>query len=783
VVSLRVMRRLSLVLGPLFAVLLIAGTAAAVSPSPEAVVHTTPGTAAIGTDQVALPAGAPVRPLSSTASLSVTFTLENPHAAALASFLEQVQHPGSPVYHHFLTFPEFEAKFAPPTSEVQSVESTLSSAGGREISSAADRSSVSAVFPAASLEKLLGISLVQYGSAAGLTLYTAVGAVSLPTGLADDVRGVDGLSDLATAELASEGVSSTLEARAGLGSYSEFAHDNQSGENWYVGSDYTQEYGATQLFPGTGSVLNATYPRSVAIATLLVSAYNSTLNQNLPPWDPAVIHTYFNDTLGPGWPISNVTGVPVLVNTVVPPLPGSYGSENDSTSYETENSLDLEMAGSLAPGASLYNFYFAASVLTGSTTNGDAADYFATALAEALAYPYSPQHLTVVSCSFGLPDLDDTAWDAALATAAATGVTVVASSGDQGNAPDSATGRSDGQWPVWPASDAQQGFGAVSVGGVSLSLSGTPSSYYNGASLNLTFDPDDGTISGDSAWYDASSPGGIVAGTEGGVSTVFPEPLWEFHSAAEPNIVNVTIQQGTSMLGRSGPDLAMPGNTTIATVAADGSGNIYFSVLEGTSIAAPVLAGLLADVIAVENNGSSGSWTSLGFFDPEIYQFASYFATHPGAAGDPFLDVTTGHNYVFSAGPGWDGTTGWGMVEAPLLLSALHNSTLLSYVYAGPTPGLPTGLSSPSGTIPWPVIFAIFGVGIAVAIVLVVIAARPSRSQSKPPTVPIGAQGSGTLANGVPGLPGSYPGATYLCPYCGGIRSAEPVRCPQCGAL
>jgi hypothetical protein len=593
---------------------------------------------------------------------------------------------------------------------------------------------------------------------------------------------VGGLSDVVTAELAAEGVSSTLSARTNPRTLAEFAHDNISGANWYVGSDYTQEYGATELFPGAGSLPNATYPRSVAIATLLVSAYNLTLGENLPPWDPAVIDAYFNGTLAPGWPVSNLTGVPVPINGVIPPLPGSYGNANDSTAYETENSLDLEMAGSLAPGASLYNFYFAASVLTGSATNGDAADYFAAALAEALAYPYSPQHLSVVSLSFGLPDLDATAWDAALETAAATGVTVVAASGDQGNAPDSLTGRSDGPWPVWPASDATDAFGAVSVGGVSLSLSGTPSSYFNGTALNLSYDPHDGGISSYSAWYESSGTGGQVAGTEGGVSTVFSEPAWQFQSAAESQIVNVTLQQGASTLGRSGPDVAMPGNATIATVAADASGNVYFSVLEGTSIAAPVLAGLLADVLAVENNGSTSSWTPLGFFDPVIYRFASYFATHPGATGDPFVDVTSGHNYVFSAGPGWDATTGWGMVEAPQLLSALRNSTLLNYIYTGPTPGLPTGSSSATGTIPWPVIFAIFGVGIVVAIVLVVVAGRPSRPKS-PPAVPWGAQGSGAHPNGVPGSPGSYPGATYLCPYCGAIRPAEPVRCPQCGAL
>src|SRR5208283_5881049 len=168
-----------------------------------------------------------------------------------------------------------------------------------------------------------------------------------------------------------------------------------------------------------------------------------------------------------------------------------------------ENSLDLEMAGSLAPGASVYNFYFAASLLTGSGTYGDAADYLAADLAQALSYSYAPARLATVSCSFGLPDLNDPAWNAELLTAAATGVTIVAASGDQGNAPDSLTGRSDGQWPIWPATDATNTSGSISVGGVSLGLSGSPNAFYNGTGgLNLTYDGADGGISSMSAWYD-----------------------------------------------------------------------------------------------------------------------------------------------------------------------------------------------------------------------------------------------------------------------------------------
>src|SRR5208282_5627582 len=251
--------------------------------------------------------------------------------------------------------------------------------------------------------------------------YPAVGGVSLPPLWEGLVTGIGGLSDSATAALAQSSRSPDLALRAGSDDGALFVHDNTSGEDWFVGSDYTQAYGATELFPGAHSVPNATYPRSVAIATLLGSAYNLTTQTDLPPWDPAVIDDYFNGTLNPTWPMPNVTGVPVSVNGVTPPLPGSFGSQNDSTLYEVENSLDLEMAGSLAPGSSLYNFYFAGSLLQGTATVGDAANYIADDLAQALAHNYGTAHLAVVSCSFGLPDLNNSAWNAELLTAAGTG--------------------------------------------------------------------------------------------------------------------------------------------------------------------------------------------------------------------------------------------------------------------------------------------------------------------------------------------------------------------------
>ena len=75
-------------------------------------------------------------------------------------------------------------------------------------------------------------------------------------------------------------------------------------------------------------------------------------------------------------------------------------------------------------------------------------------------------------------------------------------------------------------------------------------------------------------------------------------------------------------------------NDTIAFISTNPNGSANVGLLEGTSIAAPVFAGLLAEWAAVDGH-------PFGFLDPELYRIAGYYGAHPGTA-DPFLDVTSG---------------------------------------------------------------------------------------------------------------------------------------------
>lgn len=758
--------------------LIVVPSAGAASPSRPSSVPT------VATDIVPLPAGSTLRPLPSDYPVTLTFTLASSHPAEFSSLLSEINDPAAPEYHHFLTYPEYLDRFAPSQSAATGVRDALRAAGAEAITVASDRSSIVATLTVREAEATLGVHFVTYGSEGTLPLYSAMGPVALPAGLRGRVSAIDGLSDPGgrtlvptvglTAPARPLAAGPSLVAPAGPDA---FLYDNASKSQWFIGSDYTQVYGATALFP-SGNVANGTYPTGVAVATLLASGYNLSNQVTLPPWDPAVITAYLNDTFPSSWPQPQIYGVPVTIGGVTPLMPGSFGGLNDSTLNEWENSLDLEMVGSLAPGASVYNFYFSGSLLLSSiATDASIAGDFAQSLAAALAYNYSPAHLGVVSGSFGLADLNNSAWNSEARVAAAMGVTIVVASGDQGNAPDRQTGRQEGPWPTWPASATFNDSGAIAVGGTSLLLSGAPSSYTRPTSVNLSFDANDGTIASMVAWYDTLGGPGNLIGTEGGVSTVFPEPYWQFHSAAQWPIVNATVVQGASSLGRAEPDVAFAANTTITAVFANATGAVFVAPLAGTSIAAPLFAGLLADIIGVLSARSTSGWAPLGFLAPEIYRIASYYWVHPGLSTDPFQDVTRGRNYVFRASSGWDALTGWGGLAAGPFLHALENPTVSGFVYTGPTPLLP-----PGRVIPWTTIFAIFGVGIVAAVALVVLMTRRTR-RTGPVTIPYGAQ-AGAGAPFGPGVQGGiYPGATFLCPYCGAVRPTEPVRCPQCGAF
>ncbi|MBV8549687.1 MAG: S8 family serine peptidase [Acidobacteriaceae bacterium] len=314
------------------------------------------------------------------------------------------------------------------------------------------------------------------------------------------------------------------------------------------------------------------------------------------------LETYFS---GLGVPTPSVTAVSVDGGV------NSPGSQADG-----EVMLDIEVAGSIAPGANIA-VYFAPN------TDQGFIDAITNAVHDTTRKP------SVVSISWGGPEdswtqQSQTAMNAALQDAATLGVTVTVAAGDNG----STDGAGDGKLHVdFPASSPY----ALACGGTTLQASSN-------------------AIASEVVWNEIANNEGA---TGGGVSIVFALPSYQ-------SSAGVPLQPEANFVGRGVPDVA--GNADPSTgynVLVDGQAQI----VGGTSAVAPLWAALVALL-----NQQLG--TPVGFLNPKLY----------GLGESVFQDITSGNNDdsnlgYYSAGAGWDACTGLGSPNGTAILNMLSSTT------------------------------------------------------------------------------------------------------------
>lgn len=267
-------------------------------------------------------------------------------------------------------------------------------------------------------------------------------------------------------------------------------------------------------------------------------------------------------------------------DVVAVPVDGGTNSPGDPNGADGEVALDIQVAGSIAPGARIA-VYFAPN------TNQGFQDAISAAIHDTTNKP------SAISISWGGPE---SSWDAAslasfdntMQTAAALGVTITVASGDSG----SSDGVSDGANHVdFPSSSPH----VLACGGTQLTVS-------------------NGARSIETVWNDQSQGGGA---TGGGVSSYFALPSWQ----SGATVPAPTGGQG----GRGVPDVS--GDAAPATgyqILVDGQS----AIVGGTSAVAPLWAALVALV-----NQQTGR--SVGFLNPVLYSGgeASFYDVTSGSNG------------------------------------------------------------------------------------------------------------------------------------------------------
>jgi kumamolisin len=450
---------------------------------------------------------------------------------------------------------EFGRRFGLDRGELATLRARLAGMGLHVVHTYRQRTATLVRGSVGQLSRLFAISFVRYRDATGARYYATRGRPRIPATLRRYVSGVGDLSNVPPTPL-------DIPAR-GL--------TPQTIANAY---DITPLW--SNGFEGAGQTIAVT---------------------SLGTFDPADIRAY--DAM------VGATGAPPIQRVAVD------GGSNDRSNPEV--ALDLEVIRGIARKATIIDY------------ESPGVDSVAPTFADLYNKIVQDGKASIVSTSYGVCEPSSGAapdevrlLSNALAAAVAHGITVFASSGDNGAFDCLHNDLNDTQLAVPMPTDNPN---VVSVGGTALSVR------------------KGGSYLGEQAWSDPVER----SGGGGGVSAIERRPAWQ----AGPGVAKA----GTNPSGRrQTPDVAGP--------AAPSSGfRICFQGdctpgVGGTSAAAPFWAASTALVQEyADANGAGGP----RFVAPILYALAAHAQPFP-----PFHDITHGNNGYYPATPGWDYATGLG---------------------------------------------------------------------------------------------------------------------------
>jgi subtilase family serine protease len=322
---------------------------------------------------------------------------------------------------------------------------------------------------------------------------------------------------------------------------------------------------------------------------------------------------------------NQVWGLPASQLTVLKP----FGVDGSSDGWSFETNMDVQYAHAFAPGATIK--------LVVARTASDVDLY------NAIRYAVDNDLGDVISMSFGGNEscMDPQVvaeQDQAFKDAIAKNITLVASSGDAGSAVYSCDGNNT----------LTTGANYPAANPLVTALGGTA----------LTANADTGKYSGEAAWNESDAF--LTASTGGGYSSLYPRPTYQENvteSRAFPDISLTAAVNGSSLVWNTDPRTQ----------------DVYVSIAAGTSLSAPLFAGMIA-------NGVQLAKHRLGFVNPALYRLGKNPAT-----ALLFNDITSGSNILFASGiagytntKSWDPVTGWGSPRSaltflPTLIAAIHS--------------------------------------------------------------------------------------------------------------
>jgi subtilase family serine protease len=546
-------------------------------------------------------------PVVATSEIGVTLSLPLSDPQGLAEFVRHVSTPGDPLFRQYLSPQQFAERFGSNAADYAYLKSWVAANGLRVSHESVGRFNLTVRGNVSQFEKLFSTQLNHYRSPDGEEFYSAGIQPIVPSEIAAKISGVIGLTE------SKMGAPMVKVAK-------------KLGEN--------PPSAAALMTPDTAG---GTGPGGTYSPADLRNVYNIPTFGKL---NPTAVAAVFEQG---GYQQSDVTkfltynGLPQVTVTPIS-VDGSPITAIDPN-IELEAVLDIDMIAGINPAISGVRVYIDASTW----------DPFATALLDAITQVGDDNVAKVFSISYGQDEGNQgkaalEAEHTALAQLASEGITVTASSGDDG-----AYGH-EHFYPYNVEDPASQPY-VTGVGGTTL-LTGPGEAYV-----------------GETAWNDLASGYGA---TGGGISAYWRVP--DFQSKIPIGGVTWVTANGGSAKFRNVPDISAVGDP-LTGVGVYSKMNGGWVQVGGTSVSSPIWGGYLTIVNAGLNYVGLGN---LGYFNPILYWVGT--PVYGGGVVSDWLNrVLEGSNGYAPHGGypgysnGWDycNTTGNGSLVGSLLATQL----------------------------------------------------------------------------------------------------------------
>ena len=566
-----------------------------------------------------------------------------------------VSTPGNAQSGKFLTAAQYRAQFAPAQSDVDAVSAWLKAQGFAVGYVPDNHKYVEAVGSVAQAASAFGTSFSDY-TVDGATLRSNDTPLQVPSSLGS-VEAVIGLDE--SMALVHHDAKTQPSAGFRVGQPCSAYWGQKTVQNTPTPDGTTLPASPSAFAPCgyAGAQLQGTYGVSQAIASgndgrgvtvAVIDAYASpTARQDLTTYSakhglPAPTASTYREQVAPGTYIR------------------STNTKQDPAGWAGEETLDIEAVHTMAPGANILfvsapNNYRDLDAALNKVVDSHSADIITN------SYGYGGEALPT---GYIKPQLD------AQIQAAATGISVFFSSGDDGDETGGVAGVAP--TPDWPASSPY----VTAVGGTSLGVAQD-----NTRLFELGWETAKSTLTSAGAW---STPAYLYGGG-GGTSRLFAQPSYQ--AGVVPSSISQTYG-GAPM--RAVPDVAALGDPTTGMAVGQSqtfSDGVYYDEyrIGGTSLASPLYAGMWA--LAVQKHGA------YGLANPTLYgaRGASYdvtkdqLAAYPGAVRVDYANSENGSaGYVYSARwfdrdenltihvrPGYDDVTGVGAPQTGWLAAVI----------------------------------------------------------------------------------------------------------------